>query len=113
MHSEVSGVLFPKIGKPGQLSPKARLLIITGWLFPSRFNTEPPFDRHDWIVHRPETGEEVRYIIDYYSTPPLPDGSSVFSLDVWPALDSSVGIQTRVNGWKEIWSNPATRENEA
>jgi len=100
-------------GKPGQLSPKARLLMFAGWLLPSRFNTEPPFDRHDWVVHRPETGEEVRYIIDYYSAPPLPDGSPVFSLDVRPALDSVAGIQARVNGWKDIWSNAATRENQA
>jgi len=100
-------------GKPGQLSPKARLLMFAGWLLPSRFNTEPPFDRHDWVVHRPETGEEVRYIIDYYSAPPLPDGSPVFSLDVRPALDSVAGIQARVNGWKEIWGDAATRENRA
>ena len=123
-------------GKPGQLSPKARLLMLAGWLLPSRFksaqflslhltlhhiltfeptpnSTEPPFDRHDWVVHRPETGEEVRYIIDYYSAPPLPDGSPVFSLDVRPALDSVAGIQARVNGWKEVWSDAATRENKA
>jgi cytochrome c heme-lyase len=80
---------------------------------PGPTSTEPPFDRHDWIVHRPETGEDVRYIIDYYSAPPLPDGSPVFSLDVRPALDSVAGIQSRVNGWKEIWSNAATRENKA
>jgi len=76
-------------------------------------STEPPFDRHDWIVHRPETGEEVRYIIDYYSAPPLPDGSPVFSLDVRPALDSVAGVQARVNGWKSIWSDAAARENQA
>ena len=76
-------------------------------------STEPPFDRHDWIVHRPETGEELRYIIDYYSAPPLPDGSPVFSLDVRPALDSVAGIQARVNGWKETWNDAATRENKA
>ena len=122
-------------GKPGQLSPKARLLMFAGWLLPSRFkqvsihlllplvrrfltfdlvsnSTEAPFDRHDWIVHRPQTGEEVRYIIDYYSAPPLPDGSPVFSLDVRPALDSIPGVQARVNGWKEIWSSAATREKE-
>ena len=76
-------------------------------------STEPPFDRHDWIVHRPETGEEVRYIIDYYSAPPLSDGSPVFSLDVRPALDSVAGVQARVSGWKETWNNAATRENKA
>lgn len=100
-------------GKPGQLSPKARLLMVAGWLLPSRFNTEPPFDRHDWIVHRPETDEEVRYIIDYYSAPPLPDGSPVFSLDVRPALDSFAGVQARVHGWKGVWADAMTRENKA
>ncbi|KAF9777340.1 cytochrome c heme lyase [Thelephora terrestris] len=100
-------------GKPGQLSPKARVLMFAGWLLPSRFNTEPPFDRHDWIVHRPQTGEEVRYIIDYYSAPPLPDGSPVFSLDVRPALDSVAGVQARVSGWKGVWADATTRENKA
>lgn len=100
-------------GKPGQLSPKARLLMVAGWLLPSRFNTEPPFDRHDWIVHRPETGEEVRYIIDYYSAPPLPDGSPVFSLDVRPALDSFAGVQSRIHGWKGVWADATTKENNA
>jgi cytochrome c heme-lyase len=84
--------------------------ILTFELTPN--STEPPFDRHDWVVHRPETGEEVRYIIDYYSAPPLPDGSPVFSLDVRPALDSVAGIQARVNGWKEVWSDAATKENK-
>jgi len=76
-------------------------------------STEPPFDRHDWIVHRPESGEEVRYIIDYYSAPPLSDGSPVFSLDVRPAFDSVAGVQARVNGWKEAWASATTRENKA
>src|SRR6266851_3324388 len=57
---------------------------------------EPPFDRHDWIVRRSSTGEEVRYVIDYYGAPPLPDGSPVFSLDVRPALDSFGSISMRV-----------------
>ena len=93
---------FPPLGPYPFLIPKF-----------SSNSAEPPFDRHDWIVHRPETGEEVRYIIDYYSAPPLPDGSPVFSLDVRPALDSVAGVQARVNGWKLIWSDAATRENKA
>jgi cytochrome c heme-lyase len=34
-----------------------------GKVFPSMFNTEPPFDRHDWIVTRPDpngTAEPVK-----------------------------------------------------
>jgi cytochrome c heme-lyase len=67
-------------------------------------STEPPFDRHDWIVRRPQTGEEVRYVIDYYSAPPESNGSPVFSLDVRPALDSFSSVTERIavateEGW--------------
>ncbi|PSR70605.1 hypothetical protein PHLCEN_2v13514 [Hermanssonia centrifuga] len=58
--------------------------------------TEPPFDRHDWVVKRKTTGEEVRYVIDYYSAPPEQDGSPVFSLDVRPALDSFGSVKQRI-----------------
>ncbi|KAH7908348.1 cytochrome c/c1 heme-lyase [Hygrophoropsis aurantiaca] len=93
-------------GRPGEMSPKARLLLLAGWLLPSRFNTEPPFDRHDWIVRRPKTGEEVRYVIDYYSAPDEPDGSPVFSLDVRPALDSFGSVKERiVVATEEAWAS--------
>ncbi|KAF9240726.1 cytochrome c heme lyase [Melanogaster broomeanus] len=82
-------------GRPGEMSPKARFWMFAGWLLPSRFNTEPPFDRHDWIIRRPRTGEEVRYVIDYYSAPPTPDGEPVFALDVRPALDSAQSVRER------------------
>ena len=72
---------------------------------------EPPFDRHDWIVKR-NGGEEVRYVIDYYSAPPEPDGSPVFSLDVRPALDSVGSIKQRIAAATEdAWA--AFRENNA
>ncbi|KZT10024.1 cytochrome c and c1 heme-lyase [Laetiporus sulphureus 93-53] len=97
-------------GRPGELSPKARFWLFAGWLLPSRFNTEPPFDRHDWIVRRRTTGEEVRYVIDYYSAPPEPDGSPVFSLDVRPALDSVGSIRQRLMAATEdVW--PSLKEN--
>ncbi|KAF9054530.1 cytochrome c/c1 heme-lyase [Panaeolus papilionaceus] len=93
-------------GRPGELSPKARFWLLAGWLLPSRFNTEPPFDRHDWIIRRPKTGEEVRYVIDYYSAPPQPDGSPVFSLDVRPALDSLGSVKDRIAvATEEVWAN--------
>ncbi|TFK75033.1 hypothetical protein BDN72DRAFT_832743 [Pluteus cervinus] len=93
-------------GRPGEMSPKARFFMLAGWLFPSKFNTEPPFDRHDWVVRRPQTGEEVRYVIDYYSAPPEPDGSPVFSLDVRPALDSFSSLKERiVVATEEAWSS--------
>ncbi|KAI5123535.1 hypothetical protein M0805_006695 [Coniferiporia weirii] len=93
-------------GRPGELSPKARFWLFAGWLLPTRFNSEPPFDRHDWIVKRRGTGEEVRYVIDYYSAPPEEDGSPVFSLDVRPALDSVGSVRDRVSvATEEAWSN--------
>ncbi|EPT01043.1 hypothetical protein FOMPIDRAFT_1030014 [Fomitopsis schrenkii] len=98
-------------GRPGELSPKARFWLVAGWLLPSRFNTEPPFDRHDWIVRRRSTGEEVRYVIDYYSAPPEPDGSPVFSLDVRPAIDSVGSVKQRIAAaTEEAWSS--FRENK-
>ncbi|TFK29673.1 cytochrome c heme lyase [Coprinopsis marcescibilis] len=93
-------------GRPGELSPKARFWMLAGWLLPSRFNTEPPFDRHDWVIKRPKTGEEVRYVIDYYSAPPQPDGSPVFSLDVRPALDSLGSVKDRIAvATEEVWAD--------
>ncbi|KAL0065169.1 holocytochrome c synthase [Marasmius tenuissimus] len=93
-------------GRPGEISPKARFWLLAGWLLPERFNSEPPFDRHDWVVRRPQTGEEVRYVIDYYSAPPEADGSPVFSLDVRPALDSFSSIRERISvATEEAWTN--------
>ena len=46
------------VGRPKDMSPKARLKTWIGYA--------PPFDRHDWIVQRPG-GEEVRYVIDFYT----------------------------------------------
>jgi len=93
-------------GRPGEMSPKARFWLLAGWSLPSRFNSEPPFDRHDWIVKRPDTGEEVRYVIDYYSAPPEEDGSPVFSLDVRPALDSFASLKDRIAvATEEVWAS--------
>lgn len=92
-------------GRPGEMSPKARAWMFMGWLLPTRFSDEPPFDRHDWIVRRPRTGEEVRYVIDYYSAPTTAHGDPVFSLDVRPALDSVGSIRARVSaGMDEVWA---------
>jgi cytochrome c heme-lyase len=74
-------------------------------------SNEPPFDRHDWIIRRPKTGEEVRYVIDYYSAPPEPDGSPVFSLDVRPALDSFGSLKERIAfATEEAWAS--VRQNK-
>ncbi|KIK17403.1 hypothetical protein PISMIDRAFT_685318 [Pisolithus microcarpus 441] len=97
-------------GRPGEMSPKARFWMFMGWLLPTRFNTDPPFDRHDWIVRRPRTGEEVRYVIDYYSAPPTLDGDPVFALDVRPALDNFGSVRERVSvGMSDIWETMRER----
>lgn len=86
------------LGRPDELSPKAKILT---WL-----GLTPPFDRHDWIVDR--GGKEVRYVIDYYHdeksvrNDKLPkhitDAESIQSivLDVRPALDSFEAILDRI-----------------
>ena len=67
-------------------------------------STEPPFDRHDWVVTRPAAGNaQVRYVIDYYSAPPDEEGNPVFSLDVRPALDSLESINQRIQVGFEEW----------
>jgi len=43
-------------GKPGQLSPKARLLMFAGWLLPSRFKSVPTPFLHP-IIHSLLTSE--------------------------------------------------------
>ena len=49
--------LLKFLGRPMDLSPKARLKSLFGYPL--------PFDRHDWVVERP-SGASVRYVIDYY-----------------------------------------------
>ncbi|EJU03825.1 cytochrome c and c1 heme-lyase [Dacryopinax primogenitus] len=99
-------------GKPGQLSPKARVHLLAAYFFPSQFSSDPPFDRHDWVVLRP-SGKEVRYVIDYYSAPPEKDGSPAFNLDVRPALDSVGSIKERIVVAAEgAWKDWKKREGE-
>ncbi len=86
------------LGKPDDLSPKARLKMLTGH--------PQPFDRHDWYVDR--GGKEVRYIIDYYhdessinkdkAPKSMHDSTSMKSInvDVRPALDSMEAVFNRV-----------------
>lgn len=63
----------------------------------------PPFDRHDWYVLR-EDGQEVRYVIDYYSGAPEPTGEPVFYLDVRPAIDRPSAIAERAIKWGgNVW----------
>ncbi|KAJ3157553.1 holocytochrome c synthase [Geranomyces michiganensis] len=81
-------------GRPKDLTPKAR---VYSW-----FGVEKPFDRHDWTVDR--CGEEVRYVLDYYSSPDEMPGMPVFNVDVRPALDSPSAIFDRARmGASRLW----------
>lgn len=95
------------MGRPDEPTPKARMLQVMGWLYPSKFASEPPFDRHDWFVRRvgPDGQErEVRYVIDYYSGPPEPSGEPVFYLDVRPAIDGPTAAAERLVRWGgDVW----------
>ncbi|OJJ95838.1 hypothetical protein ASPACDRAFT_35583 [Aspergillus aculeatus ATCC 16872] len=104
-------------GRPQELTPKARILQALGWIYPAKFESSPPFDRHDWFVMRqtPAGPKEVRYVIDYYSGPPEPNGEPVFFLDIRPALDSPTAAVERLMRWGgDVWwraSGASVREN--
>ena len=95
------------MGRPGDMTPKARMLDVLGRVWPSQFAGEPPFDRHDWYVRRTMPGgetKEVRYVIDYYSGPPEPTGEPVFYLDVRPAVDGPTAAAERMMRWGgDVW----------
>jgi cytochrome c heme-lyase len=95
------------MGRPSDLTPKARMLQVLGWIYPSKYESEPPFDRHDWFVRRQHpdgTAREKRYVIDYYSGPPEPTGEPVFYLDVRPAVDGPLDAAERIVRWGgDVW----------
>ncbi|KAK4702021.1 cytochrome c heme-lyase, partial [Phenoliferia sp. Uapishka_3] len=121
---DVSLVSF--VGKPKELSPRARWKSLIGY--------SPPFDRHDWTVDRalptnpsdPTSPESmrIRYVIDFYTgrLPAMlsPDrvaaavGSGPgsednfrpnlsFFLDVRPALDGWEGVRMRGGRFWNAW----------
>ncbi|KAF7547477.1 hypothetical protein G7046_g8984 [Stylonectria norvegica] len=92
-------------GRPKELTPKATMLQVLGWVYPSKFGTEPPFDRHDWYVMRNINGEqrEVRYIIDYYSGEPEATGDPVFFLDVRPAVTPTAAAERIIRWGSDVW----------
>ncbi|PHH91291.1 hypothetical protein CDD83_1056 [Cordyceps sp. RAO-2017] len=92
-------------GRPQDMTPKAAMLQVLGWIYPSKFGTEPPFDRHDWYVSRDVNGErrQIRYVIDYYSGEPEPTGEPVFYLDVRPSA-TPLGATERIIRWgSDVW----------
>ncbi|KAL1876347.1 hypothetical protein VTK73DRAFT_9526 [Phialemonium thermophilum] len=92
-------------GRPKDMTPRAFMLQVMGWMYPSKFGTEPPFDRHDWYVSRKVDGKEkqVRYVIDYYSGPPEPTGEPVFYLDVRPALTPTGAVERLMRWGGDVW----------
>ncbi|ONH69572.1 Cytochrome c heme lyase [Cyberlindnera fabianii] len=94
-------------GRPHDLSPRARMYLFLSKFFPETFNTEPPFDRHDWYVLRPTAENQwnkVRYVIDYYGGPDDHHGMPTFFLDVRPALDNPTNAKDRFVHWaKPMW----------
>jgi cytochrome c heme-lyase len=85
------------IGRPADISPKARL---RSW-----FGYSLPFDRHDWYVDR--NGKTIRYVIDFYTGASSSKDSDVpsFYLDVRPEL-SFQGIIDRIHlQWKNLFND--------
>ncbi|KAK3349483.1 cytochrome c/c1 heme-lyase [Lasiosphaeria hispida] len=92
-------------GRPQEMTPKAAMIQVASWLYPSMFETEPPFDRHDWYVARNVNGKakEVRYVIDYYSGPPEHTGEPVFFLDVRPAMTPTGAVERLMRWGGDVW----------
>ncbi|KAI9719802.1 MAG: hypothetical protein M1812_003291 [Candelaria pacifica] len=99
--------LLKFMGRPKDMTPKASMLQVMGWMYPAKYGGDPPFDRHDWYVQRPASNgqpREVRYVIDYYSAPPEPSGEPVFYLDVRPAIDRPSAAIERMMRWGgDVW----------
>lgn len=92
-------------GRPKEMTPKAAMLQVMGWIYPTAFGTEPPFDRHDWYVQREYNGrkKEVRYVIDYYSGPDSEAGDPVFYLDVRPAVTPTAAVERMMRWGGDVW----------
>ncbi|KAI9746677.1 MAG: holocytochrome c synthase [Claussenomyces sp. TS43310] len=93
-------------GRPKDMTPKAAMTQVMGWLYPSKYKTEPPFDRHDWFVQRKvgDQVKEVRYVIDYYEGPDEASGEPVFYLDVRPAVDSPIlAMERMIRASGDLW----------
>jgi cytochrome c heme-lyase len=88
-------------GRPTDLSPKAALKHYL-------LGHPLPYDRHDWVIERPD-GSTVRYVIDYYhdesrarddpdsARPALdaPGSTNSLLVDVRPALDTPTALWNR------------------
>lgn len=104
--SNVQPKLLRFMGKPGVLSPRARTHHYLSYIFPSFFERELPFDRHDWVILRGDSRSsdteypgyrKVRYVLDFYGGPDDENGFPTFSVDVRPALDNYGNAKDRFN----------------
>jgi len=86
---EVNPKLRRFMGRPKDLTPKAIIKIGMGYA--------APFDRHDWFVDRGD-GEEVRYVIDFYSGKMDANAPASIHLDVRPAMDDFTSTSHRLQG---------------
>jgi len=120
--ANVDEVSQPKLirfmGRPKEMTPKAAMMQVMGYIYPTAFATEPPFDRHDWFVQREYKGtkKEVRYVIDYYSGPDDPTGEPVFYLDVRPAVTPTAAVERMMRWGGDVWyraSGASVREKQA
>ncbi|KAK8116858.1 cytochrome c heme lyase [Apiospora kogelbergensis] len=114
---ELSPSLVRFQGRPKDMTPKAAMFQVMGWLYPAMFQTEPPFDRHDWYVSRETNGrkKEIRYVIDYYSGGEEESGEPIFYLDVRPAVTPTSTIERAVRWGGDVWwkaSGGDVREQE-
>ncbi|KAI1846231.1 hypothetical protein JX265_010608 [Neoarthrinium moseri] len=104
-------------GRPQEMTPKAAMIQVMGWLYPAMFGTEPPFDRHDWFVSRDINGQqkEIRYVIDYYSGGTEETGEPIFYLDVRPAVTPTQAAERLMRWGCDTWwkaSGGDVREQE-
>ena len=119
--SHLEPKLLKFMGKPGVLTPRARINHYLSYVFPWYFHRDLPFDRHDWIVLRGEPNNsnssgssssssttavaastepkytQIRYVLDFYGGPDDANGMPTFSVDVRPALDNFTNVKDRFN----------------
>lgn len=119
LQSRIEPRLLKFTGRPHDLSPRASTYLFLSKLFPGTFNSNPPFDRHDWTVLRgtgepePNKWKQVRYVIDYYSAPDDEEtGMPAFVLDTRPALDNVSNAYDRFVHWGVPLWNKAMGRNE-
>lgn len=72
-------------GDSKKLTPRARWRLLLGY--------DKPFDRHDWTVNR--CGQDIDYVIDFYSIDKGESHMPQFYLDVRPKLNSLEGFRLR------------------